>query len=290
MKRNGSTVPSHRMRHALSRWALPTLVVSVLLSCAETIPSKARDPREDAAAAERSRCGPDLDETTLEPIFSHRAIESAEPLYARTNADRGGSTQHLEGAVIYIRAIHGMTAEWLDRALECHSARRVLGKTPEDAIKSDPFWLPGRMVEIETRPMGPGFRVAIRGATPDDAQEILIRASAFARMSPTPSSPGPQHPDTKSEPGNCDFYNYYHDKSKNPGGPGTCTTDCDCDGMRACRAGICGGDARPAVDCDSPSRYWNEAWNPQGAGRCSSDCECDGRRTCQSGVCTGVAR
>jgi len=171
MIRNDATVPNHPLRRVLARCAVPTLVVAALMSCAETLPSKTRNPRDDAAAAERSRCGPDLDETTLDPIFSHRAIESVEPLYARTNADHGGSTQHLEGAVIYIRAIQGMTAEWLGRALECHSARRVLGKTPDEAIKNDPFWLPGRMVAIEARAMGPGFRVAIRGATADDAQE-----------------------------------------------------------------------------------------------------------------------
>jgi hypothetical protein len=146
------------------------------------------------------------------------------------------------------------------------------------------------MVDIDTQSIGPGFRVAVRGATQDDAQEILIRANAFAAITPSPASPGPQHPDTKAEPGNCDYYNYYHDESRNPGGSGTCSTDCDCDGMRACRAGVCGGDARPPIDCDNPNRHWNEAWSSQGAGRCSSDCDCDGRRTCVNGMCTGTPR
>ncbi len=249
----------------------------------------ARDPSADAAAVERSRCGPDVDETSLEPIFSHRAIESAEPLYVRTG-DRSGGGTRLEGAVIYVRAIQGMTPQWLDRALECHSARRVLGKIPENFARNDPFWLPGRMVQIDTEPVGPGFRVSVRGGTSDDAQEILIRANAFAATNPSPSSAQAQHADTKAEVGNCDYYNYYHDESKNPTGSGTCSTDCDCDGMRTCRAGVCGGDARPAVDCNNPNRHWNEAWNTLGAGRCSSDCDCDGRRNCEHGACTGVAR
>jgi len=104
------------------------------------------------------------------------------------------------------------------------------------------------------------------------------------------SSAEVSHPDTKAEPGHCDFYNYYHDESKNPGGGGKCATDCDCDGMRSCTTGACQGEARAKVDCNSPARHWNEAWNPQGAGKCASDCDCDGRRACQAGTCQGVAR
>jgi hypothetical protein len=104
------------------------------------------------------------------------------------------------------------------------------------------------------------------------------------------ASPQAMPPDTKAEPGNCNFYNYYHDESKNSGGPGRCATDCDCDGMRTCASGNCSGEARAQVDCNSPNRHWNEAWNPQGAGKCASDCDCDGRRTCQAGTCQGVAR
>ena len=119
---------------------------------------------------------------------------------------------------------------------------------------------------------------------------------AACAANPTPSSnTGPTsaaeapHPDTKAEPGNCDFYNYYHDESRNSAGASKCATDCDCDGMRSCKSGTCQGEARAKVDCNSPSRHWNEAWNPQGAGKCTADCDCDGRRTCQAGVCQGVA-
>jgi hypothetical protein len=107
---------------------------------------------------------------------------------------------------------------------------------------------------------------------------------------PSSSAPEARHPDTKAEPGNCNFYNYYHDESKNSGGAGKCATDCDCDGMRSCASGACQGEARAQVDCNSPDRHWNEAWNPQGAGKYASDCDCDGRRTCNAGACQSVAR
>jgi hypothetical protein len=109
-------------------------------------------------------------------------------------------------------------------------------------------------------------------------------------MPPSAAVREARHPDTKAEPGNCNFYNYYHDETRNSGGAGRCATDCDCDGMRSCASGTCQGQPRARVDCDSPDYHWNEAWNPQGAGKCAGDCDCDGRRTCQAGVCQGVAR
>jgi hypothetical protein len=125
------------------------------------------------------------------------------------------------------------------------------------------------------------------------APAALIAACAASPAASTTASaavPETSHPDTKAEPGNCDFYNYYHDESRNSAGPAKCATDCDCDGMRSCKSGACQGEARAQIDCNSPNRHWNEAWNPQGAGKCAADCECDGRRTCQAGTCQGVAR
>ena len=77
-----------------------------------------------------------------------------------------------------MRSLKGFTPEWLDRALECHGARRVLGKTPE--VPNDPFWLPDGMVDIDVQSDHDGFRVIARGHNASDAREILARAKAFA--------------------------------------------------------------------------------------------------------------
>ncbi len=92
--------------------------------------------------------------------------------------------------------------------------------------------------------------------------------------------------------GPCDFYNYYRDETRNPGGAYRCNNSCQCDGMRTCSQwGWCQGAARPSVSCTSPQYHWNEAWNSGGSNRCSNACQCDGRRTCSSsGWCQGTAR
>jgi hypothetical protein len=186
---------SDPMPARMSRWVArlsllggPVLMGAIAVGCASTTAAEpAHNAAEEAAASERSRCGPDLDEAALAPVLSGQAIESVEPLYTRLQGGKSGEGSRLFGAVVRVRAIQGMTAEWLDRALECHSARRVLGRIPETMTPNDPFWLPGRMVDIDAQSARDGFQVAVRGFSVDDAQEILIRANAFLAS----KQPGP---------------------------------------------------------------------------------------------------
>lgn len=142
-------------------------------------PPPPQTPTDKAASVERSACGPDVDDTRLIPVVTGAAVDSVEPLYTGASGDNSGSETRLRGAVIRIRASEGVTSAWLDRALECHGAKRLLRHAPDDTLANDPFWLPGRMVDISTEPAPDSFKVAVRGESTDDAQEILIRANAY---------------------------------------------------------------------------------------------------------------
>jgi hypothetical protein len=140
----------------------------------------ARSPTAVAADMERVRCGPDVDESLVTEIFEKRLIEGATPINVNLG---GGSTygpqNRLSGAFIVVRPVEGMTPAVLDRALECHSAKRVLGRIPADAFPNDPFWLPGGVVDIDVQSQGDRLWIAVRAETPEQAQEILRRARAF---------------------------------------------------------------------------------------------------------------
>jgi hypothetical protein len=142
-------------------------------------PPPPQTPTDKAASLERSACGPDVDDARLIPVVTGSAVDSVEPLYAGAPDAKSGSETRLYGAVIRIRASQGVTPEWLDRALECHGAKRLLRHTPNETLANDPFWLPGRMVDIRTEPAQDSYKVAVRGGSTDDAQEILIRANAY---------------------------------------------------------------------------------------------------------------
>jgi hypothetical protein len=141
-----------------------------------------KGPADEAAEFVRTRCASNADETAIAAVLDGSAIESVEPLYNNgLGGARVGHWSMLSGTVVTVRALPGITGEWLTRALECHSVRRVVGSIPESSMPNDPFWLPGRMVEIDAQSAHDSFRVEVRAAHPAEAQELLNRARAFTR-------------------------------------------------------------------------------------------------------------
>jgi len=128
---------------------------------------------------ERTRCAGDDDEKALAPVLSGSAVQGVKPLYNATEGARSGGQSVLRGATVTVSALSGVTAEWLDRALECHSAKVTLGRVP--GASDDPFWLPGSSADIDVRSAKDGFDVAVTGYSSEDARQILDRANAFAK-------------------------------------------------------------------------------------------------------------
>jgi hypothetical protein len=156
-----------------------------IIGCADSS-APAKSPIDQATEVDRTRCSKEVEESALQPVLTGAAVEGVEPLYGNIENVKVGPESELQGAMIRIRPTPGMTAEWLDRALECHSARRVLGRIAASELPNDPFWLPGRTVDIDAESARDGFTVAVRGVTPADGREILQRANAF-HATPRPS-------------------------------------------------------------------------------------------------------
>lgn len=108
--------------------------------------------------------------------FAHREdIRSVSPL--REQRRHGKATMmHTAGAEIVFRAVPGMTAEWLQRVVDCHLARNAaLGH--ESASQDMPYCpLTLRGAQASVRSVGDGFAVAVRADDTDTANEILRRA------------------------------------------------------------------------------------------------------------------
>jgi hypothetical protein len=147
--------------------------------CQATPSSATRSALATAAETERTRCGAGVDEAAVVSLLDQHLIESAEPIYANLGVSRQGPEKRLTGALIRIRPTQGMTAQWLDRALECHSARRTLGQSTETLIANDPFWLPDSTVDIDVEEHGDSLWASVRADTPAKAQAILDRANSF---------------------------------------------------------------------------------------------------------------
>ena len=122
----------------------------------------------------------------------------------------------LVGAAVQVHAAPGMTAQWLGRMLQCDTARHAgAALVPAGA-------------RAEVTPTPTGFSVSMRSSDPELAREIGRRASLFA------------HPAQAA----CNTREYLWNEAWNAGGPGRCASDCECDGLRTCTAGLCQGAAR----------------------------------------------
>jgi hypothetical protein len=145
----------------------------------------AKSPVDQAAFTEQTRCGSDVKDSDLAPVFEGHSVQSVGPLYSTIEAGKSGEQSQLRGAILTFGALPGETAEWLDRELECHSARLTLGRA--QPVPDDPFWLSGSALDIDVRPTKDGLVVGVAGYSSADARQILERAQAFAKTrAPSP--------------------------------------------------------------------------------------------------------
>jgi hypothetical protein len=106
-------------------------------------------------------------------------IEGVEPAYNYVQSGNDRAVR-LRGARLHLRPGPEMTAEQLERHLECHEARVTEDGTAGD---DDPFALGGTWLEIKTDSTGDGFVVAIVVDDHEKALRVLDRARRFAASS-----------------------------------------------------------------------------------------------------------
>lgn len=137
-----------------------------------------RAAAEALRAAEAAECVGLSDADRDQSPFSHRDdIESISELTEEVPVGRARVTRTV-GARIVLRAVPGLTAEWLQRVLECHLARNAsLG---HDVPEMDYCPLVPLGVTVEVRSAGDGFAVEIRAEGDESIAEVVRRARALA--------------------------------------------------------------------------------------------------------------
>ena len=117
---------------------------------------------------------PELDRD--ESPFQHREdIESVSPLYVPLSAKSGA--QRLVGATVQFRAVPGMTAEWLQRIVDCHMARNAAMGYQMPEMAECPLMVKGATATVTST--GNGFVVRIEAQDYDAASAIRERAQAL---------------------------------------------------------------------------------------------------------------
>jgi hypothetical protein len=117
------------------------------------------------------------DDRDMSP-FDHR--EDITSVVALTTSGGGilTSKPRTLGAVVTFRAVPGMTAEWLQRVVDCHLARNASLGNDVPEMPSCPLVPKGVAARVAST--GDGFAVSIQAEDSKTAQEVLSRAQQLA--------------------------------------------------------------------------------------------------------------
>jgi hypothetical protein len=151
---------------------------------------EARDHRKQAAdhraasaalrdAEERSCGGIAPDDRDISPFEHLEDLVSVEPLDHLARR-AGRRLSRVDGVRIVLRAVPGLTEQWLQRVIDCHLARNSsLGHEVPEMVDCP---LVPRGVEATVRAVHGGFAVELRAGDEETANEILKRARRLLEM------------------------------------------------------------------------------------------------------------
>jgi hypothetical protein len=110
--------------------------------------------------------------------FDHREdITTVTPATMMVPRGAKSQTSQVVGATVGFRAVPGLTAEWLQRIVDCHIARNnSLGNSMPEMSYCP---LVPKGVSAKVSSTGNGFDVTIQSNDPTSAQEVLRRAQAL---------------------------------------------------------------------------------------------------------------
>lgn len=141
--------------------------------------AKHREASQALRAAEASACaGIDAEDRDTSP-FDHREDIASVSQYNDDAHHGKGTSSRTAGATIVFRAVPGMTAEWMQRLVDCHIARNsAIGH--ESAMADMPSCpLAVRGAQATVRSVGNGFAITVRADEDPAAKEILRRAESL---------------------------------------------------------------------------------------------------------------
>lgn len=101
-------------------------------------------------------------------VYSPSTVVRAQPIYKETLGTGG-----LVGARVTFRAVPGMTAEWLQRVVDCHLARNAAAASTED-MPFCPLAVPHVSARVSST--GNGFSVDVTSEDEQAALEVVRRA------------------------------------------------------------------------------------------------------------------
>jgi hypothetical protein len=154
----------------------PTAVHQQQMQEHRELAAKHRAAAEALRTAEAGACsGIDEEDRDVSPFARTEDVDSVSEL--KTPEQHGKITHDMPaGARAVFRAVPGLTAEWLQRVVDCHRARAAAMGFNMSGMEYCPLML--KDVTAEVTSVGNGFAVDVTSNDRDVAREILRRMQA----------------------------------------------------------------------------------------------------------------
>ena len=129
------------------------------------------------AQAEAQACvGISNDDRDISPFFHREDIKSVSPLVEQVRNGKNVIDKRV-GATVVFRALPGMTAEWLQRVVDCHLARAAAMGHAMPEMDYCPLELNNVTAKVTSG--GDGFAVNIRSNDAPTVDQVIARATAL---------------------------------------------------------------------------------------------------------------
>jgi hypothetical protein len=129
------------------------------------------------AKAEANSCSGISDgDRDISPFYHREDIESVSPLTEELKSGKSVTKKEV-GSTIVFRAVPGLTAEWLQRVVDCHVARASAMGHAMPEMSYCPLELKG--VKAKVTSTGSGFAVNVSSDDPATVAEVSRRAQAL---------------------------------------------------------------------------------------------------------------
>lgn len=180
-----TTLRCHAGKGGRVCWSALTNPTAEHLRSAEAMSKLAAEHRaasEALRSAEAAACA-DLaaEDRDISPFAYTADVVAVDALTVTHGAGKTGSIETV-GAVVTVRAVPGLTAEWLQRVVDCHVARAASLGHAAPGMPDCPLVPAG--VSAKVASTGSGFQVEIRSADGEAAGEVLARARRLLGPSP----------------------------------------------------------------------------------------------------------
>lgn len=130
-----------------------------------------------ADAEARSCAGVSAEDRDMSPFAHKEDIQSVSPLTKETKSGKGSNTKEV-GVTVVFRAVEGLTAEWLQRVVDCHLARA--SSVGHDMAEMSYCPLVPKGAEATVTSAGNGFAVNISAKDQATVDEIKKRGAMLS--------------------------------------------------------------------------------------------------------------